>query len=436
MAPFPITHVFIDTNIALHFKRPDQIDWCTLANSKEVVLVGAPILLRELDNHKFGNRPTKLKDRAKSYIKWLHTFACNPETEVRAGVRWLFLPREPSIDFSEESLSPMVDDDHLIASVLHYTRLTSDHVFVATADLGLKVKLLARGIKVLDLPDDLRLPAELDPIKRENADLKKQIAHIQSRMPKLSIAFESGDQHHKLPLRDPDVFPVTPLPLEQIQIDNPYMSRPTSATRREDEIAMAFTDIFRLAQQFGVSPQRIGTYNEELEQYFRKYQDYLDCHAAWRETTCLHHLIKFVVTNDGTAPASNFDLDLFFPEGTQPVDDGKLPEQPKLPEAPRRPSSIPEFREFRGSDYLSSLVLPNLQNAVNKNYNGVPIIYEDENSVRIGYSSLKHKFSLTSDGLVFRFAKPAAVQAFSVEFRLSADELPDVIEGQLHFHID
>lgn len=44
----PITYAFIDTNTAPHFKRPDQIDWRTLADAKVVVLVVAPILLREL----------------------------------------------------------------------------------------------------------------------------------------------------------------------------------------------------------------------------------------------------------------------------------------------------------------------------------------------------------------------------------------------------
>ena len=62
-------HVFIDANTALHFKRPDQIDWRTLANANEVVLVAAPVLLRELEQQKVINGSSKLKDRAADYTR-------------------------------------------------------------------------------------------------------------------------------------------------------------------------------------------------------------------------------------------------------------------------------------------------------------------------------------------------------------------------------
>ena len=347
-------HVFIDANTAMHFKRPDQIDWRTLANANEVVLVAAPVLPRELEQQKVINGSSKLKDRAADYIKWLHQFVRHPETEVRAGVRWWFLPDEPQLDFAAERLSQTIADDHLIASVLHYTRQSGVSVLVATADLGLEVKLRSRGIGVLELPDDLRLPAEPDPVELENRNLRRQIARFEARMPKLSVVFEGGAQHHALSLRDPNANSVTSL--DQIRADNPYMHRPQAVARLQDGVGAAFADIQRLTQQFGVSAERADKYNEELEQYFNQYQHYLDRHAAWRETLSLHHLVKLVIANDGTAPASNIDLDLFFPDGTRPVDEDDIPKEPKAPQAPRRPQGIMDIRGLGGSDYLSSLM--------------------------------------------------------------------------------
>ena len=427
-------HVFIDANMALHFKRPDQIDWRTLANAHEVVLVAAPVLLRELEEQKVINGSSKLKDRAADYIKWLHQFVRHPETEVRAGVRWWFLPDEPQLDFAAERLSQTIADDHLIASVLHYTRQSGVSVLVATADLGLEVKLRSRGIGVLELSDDLRLPVEPDPVELENRNLRRQIARFEARMPKLSVVFEGSAQHHALSLRDPKANSLTSL--DQIRADNPYMHGTKTVARPQDRVGAAFADIQRLTQQFGVSAERADKYNEELEQYFNQYQHYLDRHAAWRETLSLHHLIKLVIANDGTAPASNIDLDLFFPHGTRTVDEDDIPKEPKAPQAPRRPQGIMDMRGLGASDHLSSLMTPNLHHMINPNYDGKPIAGKDGDSVRIGYSTLKHGFSVTSDGLIFRFADAAAVRAFSVEFRLSADELPDALEGQLHFRID
>ena len=62
-----------------------------------------------------------------------------------------------------------------------------------------------------------------------------------------------------------------------------------------------------------------------------------------------------------------------------------------------------DIRGLGGSDYLSSLMTPNLHHIINPNYDGQPIVGKDGDSVRIGYSILKHGFSVTSDGLIFRF---------------------------------
>ena len=427
-------HVFIDANSALHFKRPDQIDWRTLAKANEVVLVAAPVLLQELEEQKVINRSSKLRERAADYVKWLHQFVRRPDTEIRAGVRWWFLPDEPQLDFAAERLSQTIADDHLIASVLEYTRQSGVSVLVATADIGLEVKLRSRRIGVLELPEDLRLPAEPDPVELENRNLRRQIARFEARMPKLSVLFESGAQHHALSLRDPNANSVTSL--DQIREDNPYMYGTQAVARTRDTVGAAFAEFQRLTQQFGVSTERADKYNEELEQYFTQYQHYLDDHAAWRETLSLHHLVKLVIANDGTAPASNVDLDLFFPDGTRPVDEDDILEEPEAPKAPRRPQGIMEMPDLGGSGYLPSVFTPNLHDMINANDDGQPIVGKDGDSVRIGYSSLKHGFSVTSDGLLFRFADATAVRAFSVEFCLSADELPDALEGQLHFRID
>ena len=427
-------HVFIDANTALHFKRPDQIDWRTMTNASEVVLVAVPVLLRELEEQRVINRSSKLRERAADYIKWLHQFVRRPDTEVRAGVRWWFLPNEPQIDFAAERLSRTIADDHLIASILDCSRQSGLSVLVATADLGLEVKLRSRQIGVLELFDDLRLPAEPDPVELEIKNLRRQIARFEARMPRLSVTFEGGAQHYSLSLGDPNAKPPTPLDL--IRAENPYMYGTQAVVRSQDSVGATFSEIQRLTQQFGVSAKQADGYNEELERYFDQYQHYLDDHAAWRDTHSLHHLVRLVIANDGSAPASNIDLDLIFPDGTRPVDDDDIPSEPMAPKAPRRPQSIMDIPGLMGSDYLPSLFAPNPHDVINGNFYGQPIVVEEGISVRISYSTLKHGFSVTSEGLMFRFADAAAVRAFSVEYCLSADELPEALEGQLHFRIN
>jgi hypothetical protein len=90
-----LVHIFLDSNTALHFKRPDQIDWQELTNSNQVVLVAAPILHRELEQQKIHNPSRKLRERAGDYIKWLVQFVRDPDREVRPGTKWLFFLSSP-----------------------------------------------------------------------------------------------------------------------------------------------------------------------------------------------------------------------------------------------------------------------------------------------------------------------------------------------------
>jgi hypothetical protein len=86
------------------------------------------------------------------------------------------------VDFAAERLSAAINDDHLIAAVIDHMHQTKERVYVATADIGLTVKLRGRSIPILSLPDDLRLSVDDDPLVQENMQLKRQLARIQARM--------------------------------------------------------------------------------------------------------------------------------------------------------------------------------------------------------------------------------------------------------------
>lgn len=234
-----IAHVFIDANTALHFKRPNEIDWQLLTGTGAIVLVAAPILLRELEKQKIFNPSRKLRERAATYVRWLHSFLINPDSEVRPGARWLFLSVEPTIDFAAARLSPNISEDHLIASVLDYTPEPPGALFVATADIGLEAKLRARGIAILALPDGVRLPPEPDPVEQENRALRQQIARIEARMPKLSVAFSSGAQHHAIHPLD------VPL-LAQIKAKQPLMVKRGNKPSLRDDLAVPLANVQHL----------------------------------------------------------------------------------------------------------------------------------------------------------------------------------------------
>ena len=417
MSKSATAYVFIDTNTALHYQRPEQIDWLKLTGAGEVVLVATPILLRELEEKKVFIKSQKLRERAGTYIKWLHQFMVSPMTEVRSNVTWLFLPDEPQIDFSAERLSESISDDQLIASVLYFSRQSGARHIVATADIGLEVKLINRRIDVLTLPDDLSLPVELDPTERENEELRKKIARIESRMPKLSITFENGAQYHTL--HDCESKFTNVKSMEQMKEELPFMT-----TAGETALSSPVMTKNKIEQI---------NYNQRVENYFSDYDNYIDRYALWQETICMHHTIKLVIANDGTAPASSVDVELFFPDGVVPVDKDGIPEEPNPPAVPRQKKgiSVSHFADKGNHDVLVrtkeclkrlALLLPNIE--------------QDKNSICISYVQLKHGFSETCKPVIIRFMSRDAMGSFKIRYRLSANELPDAIENDLHIRID
>jgi hypothetical protein len=195
-----VPHVFLDTNTLLHYRRPDQIDWCAFLGADAVMLVVTPALIDELEAQKaYANRSRKLKDRANASIKWIAQYIeCEEPVELRPGVKLLFVRESPMIDFAAHRLSQMVADDQLIASALQFRQETGAHIVFVSNDTGLRLKLQPRGLKGTAPPEDARLPEEMDDAEKEMAELRRELARHQSRRPKLFLTFQDGREFGRI----------------------------------------------------------------------------------------------------------------------------------------------------------------------------------------------------------------------------------------------
>ncbi|RLM51876.1 hypothetical protein DVK02_16795, partial [Halobellus sp. Atlit-31R] len=132
--------IFLDTNIALHYKRPDQIDWKSEVDEKYHQVIVCSVFLAELEKHKVEHSLKKIRKRAGEYSAWLAAKYDDPIIQERAKIR--FIPDEPMIDFGAHRLDPTNFDDRLIASVIELSQREPELTcYVMTADLGLNLKL-------------------------------------------------------------------------------------------------------------------------------------------------------------------------------------------------------------------------------------------------------------------------------------------------------
>src|ERR1039457_3665359 len=80
--------LFIDTNVLLHYRRLEEIDWLGLSRSKEVVIVLCPVVIRELEQKKVFHPQKKIRQRAQEIIASLHSKLSGAGADiVKKGVR-------------------------------------------------------------------------------------------------------------------------------------------------------------------------------------------------------------------------------------------------------------------------------------------------------------------------------------------------------------
>jgi len=193
------TILFIDTNVFLHYQGFDQIDWLSLSQTKQVLVVLPPVVFRELNKHKDLNPSQKIRKRAQSVLGRLsNLLKTSLITELRPNVKIEALPNDPIIDFGSHSLRSDLQDDFLLASILEFRAkdLNIDCRLV-TADIGLQLKCRSRQILTIDLPDSLRLPEEEDPNEKRAKELEAEIRDLKHQLPSLQLTFENKSKFQK-----------------------------------------------------------------------------------------------------------------------------------------------------------------------------------------------------------------------------------------------
>lgn len=422
-------HIFIDANAALHFLRPDQIDWLRLTGANHVLLVAAPIFLRELENQKVHNPSKKLRVRAADYVKWLARFIDEPGAEVRPDVRWHFVDEEPLLDFAAHRLSFSIADDHLIASTLTYAQRVTGPIFVATGDVGLKVKLLSRRLSPLFLADEARLPSELDPEQKELQDLRRELARMKNRAPALSLTFPNKRDNLEVTLMlagAPDVQSVA-----EIRREYPKLPVPGSRPRGYAIPALHEAHVSGLLLQRWTSEQ-IVAYNQDLDRFYEKWAEHVEAVRAWENANRRRLAVTLLLVNAGTAPATDIDVRLALPAGVTPVTEDQLHKRPTPPEQPRPARTLASIGALMAAVPVDAW-MPSVLVPIGDDPDGRPFTEADARRIEFSVRTLKHHDEVTFDPFALSFDGADNIKNFEAEYEITLAEVPDVVRGKLRF---
>lgn len=434
----PFIYCFLDTNILHHFQTFDEVNWQKILNARQVCLVLAPVVLRELEKHKDDYNNERRRKRARTLLSKLkplleaETLADQPP-QVRQNVFLLALFEEPVIDWETEHLDPNINDDRLLASVLDFSRQRpSEHILLIADDFPLRLKAKPRGIQTM-LPDDLL--RYIEPPSSEEVtirELKQQIQELTNRMPKLKFGFYENRK-----IVDEIICPIDKS--WQWQTPEEYVQEEIAQKRGELAQIVAKADST-------VQEDEVRKFTEEYEKYLTKLE--LALKMQFVKNVTPYCKLELMLSNKGSAPAHGVGIHISFPKGASivPIDEldddvhisVTLPDDPALPEWAKPP--VPDWikRMFPYSSILSTtnLLTRNLITSSLYTPTGFSKDTYDAHSFPFGHNTLDKQISKLSHHQLFTksivvYIPPNTKNGFLIKYSVYADELLTPSTGEL-----
>jgi hypothetical protein len=193
---------------------------------------------------------------------------------------------------------------------------------------------------------------------------------------------------------------------------NPTQSKGLNSALRSMGIAVPVS---------GWDQDDIDGYNSRVEDYFKAYAFYeadLKSHTLDQMRTLS---VRFVVVNSGSAPATNVDVNVYFPPQISIFDSD---EEVKEPKAPKPPDKAPLGR-------VSAIFAPVPPRLNLKAFHKTHRVDSDSGFFSFHAENVKHHHEFTSPPLKVRPQTLEDITDFEVQYAITSNELVDMVEGRL-----
>ena len=197
----PTVYLFADTNLFLHYKDLDQIDWSVLGTFEHIEVVVCTTVQSELDALKDGPRGRRSERARRTANKLVEITQHGPQVLRKAGPRVtlnLYLPRLPKPDLAEQ-LDYTRNDDRIIG---FFARFIDDNpcadARLITRDSGIIIMAGQMGMRCVTSPEAWQLPPESDPRDSQIKELRQEIQELRAHEPVFTFSCdqESNSQPH------------------------------------------------------------------------------------------------------------------------------------------------------------------------------------------------------------------------------------------------
>jgi len=425
--------VFPDTNIFLHFRNLDEIDFPSLLGHEKVEIVIAYKVIEELDRIKWEHPTEGTRNRAgkntQKIAEWLST-----EKEIRANVNISRYRRPNPKVLRKYSLYEQSADDCILASMIEYkSRKKEKNVSLLTNDTGPTLRAEEFGLDAFGLPDEYKLEPPRDSLRKELLETRKRLVAIEGRAPKLSLQFSgyytelSYNIQAEVPY-DEDTFKddlervmasIQPEPLDTLPTDKALsinLEKPYART---------------VAQTFQNIPQsELERFEREKKEYPTLYELYyknnLEIQNEYKRTL----LIDLMLQNAGTAVAEDFHVDVRLPDKLfWRIDNLVMDSQPPLPHPPKRMHELIQAQSsFTGVRYNQ---IAGTQSGGGPTRSNTRPYKNSETHLTWSFPSLLHNSIWNFDRVFAVFKSFDDISNFTIDYSIRERNTPELVTGKL-----
>lgn len=422
--------VFIDTNIFLHFKNFNEIDWLDISQSEACKLVIAPIVIDELDKYKSSN--DERGKRARNALNKIEERVESNNLTIRKKVSLDVLIKSPSKStFETSGLDLTKQDNQLIASIIEYKEIhPEEDVFLCTDDIGPRLRSKQFDIKIIKMPRTYLLPVKENALEKQIKALTKENALLKSRISKPLLLFYDQKEFIKIKVHEKEYNKEANINDQIIKLKKglPHMKIPNKDEKYLNPMAVLST--LNL-----IPEEKINDYNSRLDAYYEKYANYLSSLFDYERKQDLSIKINFAITNTGNIPCEDADIYCHFPDGFEVIESSEFEDPPKKPSPPSTPKSIFEDIASPMIDFRPMLhgINPPIDSPILNIQTNRPIIRKTNTyEVRFQIKYVKHLIVYPLEELMIIYKQYSDMKNFSIDYSIIAGNVPDPIEGKLN----
>ncbi|MBD8084492.1 PIN domain-containing protein [Chryseobacterium caseinilyticum] len=417
-----MNYIVLDTNIYIHFIDFDQIDWKNIINDKkDFTILVPPIIIDELDNHKYNKNP-KISKRVKRILPKIEEYLSEEKDLVKVNL----ISKRPSDHiFTENGLNKLEQDDCILASIIEFKKdVMNDKIFYVTYDTGPRLKAKTLSIESIKIDDKYLLPIEPDEAEKKNMELEKELSKFKNLSPKIILGFLENEKFLKVSNKNnyigKEEFIINSI--QKIKNDYKYLQKTSSDDSQQN--------IIKFLDYLALSDDQIDSYNVDLEKFYKNYEEHFSSmyDRLTFENDCTE--ISFKIKNIGTTPGKDIDIDLHFPDGFEIITKDQLPDIIEKPTPPHKPKN--RF-DHKHTGFNVSIFNQNIKPLAIKTDLNRPKI-EKTNSYNVTYhlQVLKHNQDYIFETLFLKYDDKNEAKNFNIDYKIMIANYPDIVFGKLN----